>query len=448
MGILIPITEKSNRQGSNTPPVSKLYGVPNISLIRDNGTSATIILDGKREVEERIVSETYAAIKSLVEVSYSDFLLPLNQTDGNQLSLKASGVVEVYNDTESKGVVRYRDNENSEDTIYHVEENISSILLLIPETEGLASQLNIDNSTGDNNIVVKTNQIIKSDVDGGGQFNLSANIFNESSISTAYMDGGLANGNVLSGFVYYDGLDRSSIYPVGSTIQIKGTTGGLNDGFHVLTGSLYDAVNGRTEYQWAGMVPDVVVFPFGICIYTAYDGKSWRVGEENNVLANDPLEFKIKSNKELRMFTTGEYLQISTDHHSLVMDEEDGFNAKLTSFSFSSPFRIGHVEVIQNKKATYTTVAFAACYPLSLSSQNTTFQQYVKNSVASGGQNMNIKTDNSSYCNQMIMNKGEGFEMVFSYLGSLTAERSITFPDADMNFNTAISETLNFSGVA
>jgi len=132
MSILISVTEETNRQGANNPPIPKLYGVPSISLVRDNGTSATIILDGKRENEERIVSESYEAIDGLVTTGYTDSMVSLTQTNGELITVKASGIVEVYDNDSGKGVVRFRDSEKVEDTIYTVEETLSDISTLVP----------------------------------------------------------------------------------------------------------------------------------------------------------------------------------------------------------------------------------------------------------------------------------------------------------------------------
>lgn len=135
MSILLQVTEESNRQGRNTPPINKLYGIPSISLVRDNGTSATIILDGKRNNEERIVSEPYDSIKALTNSGYTDFILPLNQTNGKEILLRASNIVEIYDNPEGKGVVRFRDEDKSEDITYTVDENIESIIGLTPSSE-------------------------------------------------------------------------------------------------------------------------------------------------------------------------------------------------------------------------------------------------------------------------------------------------------------------------
>ncbi len=136
MAILIQVTEESGRQGVNETPISKLYGIPYFSSVSDNGTSATIIIDGRNSNEERVVSETYADIKTASEVGYLDFMLALNNVDGTDISLKASGIVEVYENSDSKGVIRYRDHERTEDIFYTVDEDMTAILALIPTAGG------------------------------------------------------------------------------------------------------------------------------------------------------------------------------------------------------------------------------------------------------------------------------------------------------------------------
>jgi len=138
MSILIQVTEESNRQGANNPFIQKLYGVPNISLIRDNGASASIIIDGRKNNEERVVSESYETIKLAVESGYIDFVVPLTQLDGRKVLLRASNIIEAYNTgtSNSNAVLRYRDEDKSEDDLYTLEENISEILNLVPSTGG------------------------------------------------------------------------------------------------------------------------------------------------------------------------------------------------------------------------------------------------------------------------------------------------------------------------
>jgi len=142
MGILLPVTETSNRQGVLNPSVPKLYGIPYISKVRDVNGRTTIILDGKKVNEERIVSDTYDDLSVLLATSYSDFGLALtvNSVSGNKvdnypvsLVIKASSIVEAYDNTNgSGGVVRVRDEDLKEDIFYFTTEDIAAIQALVP----------------------------------------------------------------------------------------------------------------------------------------------------------------------------------------------------------------------------------------------------------------------------------------------------------------------------
>ena len=147
MGVLIPITEETNRQGTNDPFISKLYGIPFINKIRENGAKSTIILDGKRYDEERIVSESKSTIDALVNSGYLDFMFnltvknvsgSLNDDYPYSISLTASQIVEVYEDSEtpSDSIVRYRDDSKQEDTLYTVDEDLAAITALMPSIGG------------------------------------------------------------------------------------------------------------------------------------------------------------------------------------------------------------------------------------------------------------------------------------------------------------------------
>jgi hypothetical protein len=134
MSILISITELTNRQGTNNPPVPKLYGVPFINQVINNGTSATIILNGKRNNEERIISETSTEILALTNVGYKDFILEVTLTSGVIIGLKASQIVEAEADNSGNTIIRFRDYEKQEDTPYTITETLSEILDLCPIT--------------------------------------------------------------------------------------------------------------------------------------------------------------------------------------------------------------------------------------------------------------------------------------------------------------------------
>lgn len=132
MSLLIPITELTNRQGANLNPVPKLYGVPSIAKIRERGSSSVIIMDGKKVNEERTVSEDFATVEALVNDGIQDFIITLNETNGNKIGLKASQIVEIYENALTNSIVRYRDNERSEDIFFTVSETMDDIRGLVP----------------------------------------------------------------------------------------------------------------------------------------------------------------------------------------------------------------------------------------------------------------------------------------------------------------------------
>lgn len=134
MSILIAITEETNRQGTHNTPIFKLYGANFISKVVDNGTSATIILDGKRENEERIISESYTVVTDFIKDGYINFVLPLTQVGGRKIALNAESIVEISSNADGNSVVRYRDDEKIEDEIFIVTDNIVTILLSVPTT--------------------------------------------------------------------------------------------------------------------------------------------------------------------------------------------------------------------------------------------------------------------------------------------------------------------------
>jgi hypothetical protein len=84
-------------------------------------------------------------------------------------------------------------------------------------------------------------------------------------------------------------------------------------------------------------------------------------------------------------------------------------------------------------------------YPSQASCQKGNYKVGVTNSTALGGYHTILKTDNTAYVNQVGFNAGESFETMLTYT-TATADNTITLPDADMDFENAISEVLTFGG--
>lgn len=164
MSLLIPVTELTNRQGLNSSPIPKLYGVPSIVKVRERGSSSAIIMDGKKVNEERTVSEDYTTIKALVNDGIQDFIISLNETNGKKVLLKASKIVEVYENTVGNSIVRYRGSERAEDIFYIVTETMDDMRGLIPTSPQYKSYISRLTQTGTS---APTEVVIKDEIGMG-----------------------------------------------------------------------------------------------------------------------------------------------------------------------------------------------------------------------------------------------------------------------------------------
>jgi len=140
MSILIQGTEIQNSQGQSTSIV-KLYGVPFINTLRARDTDCVIVLNGRRNNEERIVSESYSTVSALASLGHSDFVIPITvkavsgvnrDSYPYSLSIKASQIVEVYANPQDSNdsIIRVRDEEKIEDVYYTVDETLADIVAL------------------------------------------------------------------------------------------------------------------------------------------------------------------------------------------------------------------------------------------------------------------------------------------------------------------------------
>lgn len=142
MGIFIPVTETSNRQGVLNSSTPKIYGLPFISKVRSVNGRTSVILDGKKTNEERVVAEYADDLSVLMATGYLDFGLAITVTgtDGNlndnypvSMVVKASSLVEAYDNPNAAGaVVRVRDEDLKEDIIYFTSEDIAALQALVP----------------------------------------------------------------------------------------------------------------------------------------------------------------------------------------------------------------------------------------------------------------------------------------------------------------------------
>lgn len=114
-------------------------------------------------------------------------------------------------------------------------------------------------------------------------------------------------------------------------------------------------------------------------------------------------------------------------------------------FLFSADFsRVGGFGLFANDVLRNFNAGAGDSYPTRISAKGGILNQDVKNSVQIGGNSTIVKTDETAYCNQLAFNTGEAFESLVTYT-TPTADRTITLPDADINFETAITEVLNFA---
>jgi hypothetical protein len=139
---LIEVNEIKLRQLTHKTPIAKLYGTGFIKNTRANGSNCTIFMDQKYLDEERVVSETFAAINTLTNGGYIDFLITLTVKEINgrtvgtayAQSFRASQIVEAYaNGADSD--VKFRAEDRKEDDIYTVDETLAAIMLLVPSVD-------------------------------------------------------------------------------------------------------------------------------------------------------------------------------------------------------------------------------------------------------------------------------------------------------------------------
>lgn len=253
-------------------------------------------------------------------------------------------------------------------------------------------------------------------------------------------------GSIPAGFWYkLDGFDYSPFIPIGSTLVVTGTNGGVNDGVFTLTTSVYDGASNATYFQWDGMTT-VVGAPFGnMGIHTTGD---WAIGNDETVL------------KGLG-YNSGTPIMSLESVTDLAFNNREGFILSsvfnyifLGSYFQTDPIpannRAGGIVLVNNRQFTSLTGGFGASqdsFPIFISNQQGQAVAGVVNSVAAGGKYVRMKTDGACYSNRFIFNVGalSPFETRMEVV-SPTADREIKFPNADMDFDAALSETLTFGG--
>jgi hypothetical protein len=149
---LINATETKFRQLTHRTPIAKLYGTRYIKTLKANGSNCTVFTDGKHLQEERLVSDTFAAMNILTNGGYVDFLIELNvkAINGTDVdatyaqSFRVSQIVEAQANNEDSDV-KIRSNNRVEDDVFTVDETLAAIMLLVPGdttvTKGTVTQI-------------------------------------------------------------------------------------------------------------------------------------------------------------------------------------------------------------------------------------------------------------------------------------------------------------------
>lgn len=293
--------------------------------------------------------------------------------------------------------------------------------------------------TGD--ITMAEDTFIKGPIAASAKLNLTANIFNDSGIPTISFNGATNTpATSLTGFVYKAQFDWTGLIMVGDKLQVIDTQGNVNDGVHVLTGIEFNGAD--TEFQWAAMTPDTNS-PYGDWARSG-DGSEWVLGTENSRITDYALSFGITTDRErlalLNNHADG-IIQIGDFFKGSIAVSIDNVDMTLIGGGFT---RFGSIRMADNLSGDIPYVDIPS-FPANIASQDPLVKQNIYNSVSLGGEDIIIKTNDSAYVNKLAFNAGEAFETVLDYI-TATQDNTITFPNADMNFETAITEALTFGG--
>ncbi len=99
-----------------------------------------------------------------------------------------------------------------------------------------------------------------------------------------------------------------------------------------------------------------------------------------------------------------------------------------------------------NNTAGAISTANQDVYPTLVSARNSTVNTGLDNVAVVGATGITAKVSNALYTSQLRMQDSITTNDGIFTSGILTADRTYSFPDADMDFSTAITETLNFGG--
>ena len=246
------------------------------------------------------------------------------------------------------------------------------------------------------------------------------------------------------GFSYYFVGDYTFFILVGNEIVVTNTPAGVNDGIHTLTAVDYDGVN--TRVQWAGMVTELGT-PYGDLQVPA-DG--WYQA------GNADTHFGIQN------YFGFEYITMFQRYAPSSFSEFYSF----FGYTYIWTTEVDNVDPLDNRSGGFTvhnnssgpgTVSLGDndSFPTSASVSRVFFGVNMPNILAAGAKWITARIRESITSRRFVINhehsngskQGAPFETVIDSIYP-TARRTVMLPDADINFDTAISETLNFPGVA
>lgn len=215
------------------------------------------------------------------------------------------------------------------------------------------------------------------------------------------MDGAIANAPVLTGFAYsiFSGFDVSSFYPIGTTIIIQNTQSGNNDGVHTITGIHWDGVT--NWIQWAGMTTELSA-PYG----------DWG---------------QLQEGMEFSSYDSG-------------LDQTNGFFCTpqygrffMRRGTYGQPgYYNTEVAIADNIAGDVGGFFTYQSVPITIGARDWTVRQGVVNSVASGGRQANVKTDYTTYTENLALHRSSGgTETLISADKTTNVDRAVLIQDRD-----------------
>jgi hypothetical protein len=219
--------------------------------------------------------------------------------------------------------------------------------------------------------------------------------------------------------------NKTFTYPIGSQIEVFGTTGGINDGVHTVTAvqSVGPFLTGSTEIQWAGISNDISVLTGAFISKYQAEGKRWKVGDDNFYMYSGPDIFSNIIKSENYLSLSGTYISINVGgfggdasyngtQSNFEIDNDQGFTTNINSNIDGAGW--GAIAIIKNNIADYTDgrgPASAEALPISIGSNYAVYKQGIYNTAAIGAPDTIVKTANTAYVHGLGFNLGGTGEM-------------------------------------